>query len=121
MARKRTIDHMIACTNSVGELFLWYIALVLLATASFAFFEHKSLWDAFWWACVTATTTGYGDISPQTIGGRVTGILLMNLTLLFVLPLLIARLAAALMPNKNEFTDEEQNEILSRLRRLDRD
>lgn len=118
MARKRTIDYMIACTNSVGELLTWYFGSLVIAALLFSFFEHRSLWDAFWWACVTATTTGYGDISPQSIGGRITGIVLMHFSILFVLPLLIARIAAALIPHKNEFTEEEQQEILSLLRRV---
>lgn len=33
--------------------------------------------DAIWWAFSTATTTGYGDITPVTMWGKVLGILLM--------------------------------------------
>ncbi len=33
--------------------------------------------DAIWWAFSTATTTGYGDITPVTIMGKVLGIFLM--------------------------------------------
>lgn len=32
---------------------------------------------AFWWACVTVTTTGFGDYTPITDGGRLVGIGLM--------------------------------------------
>ena len=33
--------------------------------------------DALWWSFATATTTGYGDITPVTFSGKVLGILLM--------------------------------------------
>src|SRR5476649_2802753 len=33
--------------------------------------QVKNLFDAFYWAIVTVATVGYGDISPQTTGGRI--------------------------------------------------
>lgn len=33
--------------------------------------------DALWWGFATATTTGYGDITPVTTFGKLLGILLM--------------------------------------------
>ncbi len=39
--------------------------------------------DALWWGFATATTTGYGDITPQTDGGKLLsiGLMLMGLAL----------------------------------------
>jgi voltage-gated potassium channel len=34
-------------------------------------------WDAIWWAIVTITTVGYGDLVPVTVPGRLAGIALM--------------------------------------------
>ncbi len=33
--------------------------------------------DALWWGFATATTTGYGDITPVTTEGKILGIILM--------------------------------------------
>ncbi len=35
------------------------------------------LWNSFWWAGVTLTTIGYGDIAPISVGGRIIALLWM--------------------------------------------
>ena len=39
--------------------------------------EGMSFSDGLWWSFVTATTVGYGDISPSTIPGRIIATVLM--------------------------------------------
>ncbi len=57
--------------------------LICLSGALFYFLEKNSnpkihhVMDAIWWSFSTATTTGYGDITPVTIKGKILGILLM--------------------------------------------
>jgi voltage-gated potassium channel len=36
-----------------------------------------SLGDALWWAAQTVTTVGYGDVVPETSGGRLIGLFVM--------------------------------------------
>ncbi len=31
---------------------------------------HKGIWTGFWWAAVTMSTIGYGDVVPKSTGGR---------------------------------------------------
>jgi voltage-gated potassium channel len=35
------------------------------------------LGDALWWAAQTVTTVGYGDVVPETTGGRLIGLFVM--------------------------------------------
>jgi voltage-gated potassium channel len=57
--------------------------IIFTGAAGFFFFEFgtnpnvKSYWDAVWWAVVTSTTIGYGDIFPITTGGRIIAIFVM--------------------------------------------
>jgi voltage-gated potassium channel len=44
----------------------------------------QSLGDAFWWAIVTTTTVGYGDVSPVTPEGRLIAVGLMVVGIGFI-------------------------------------
>jgi len=41
--------------------------------------HFDSIAQAIWWAVVTLTTVGYGDITPVTFGGKLLGIAIMLL------------------------------------------
>lgn len=55
--------------------------------------EFATFGDALWWAVVTLTTVGYGDIVPETTTGRLAGVMIM-FTGVAVLGLLAGTLAS---------------------------
>jgi voltage-gated potassium channel len=64
-----------------GFLFvlLYFIVSVLIAATGFAYLEKRSFLDSFYWAIVTLTTVGYGDVTPVTFAGRIFSLLIMVL------------------------------------------
>jgi voltage-gated potassium channel len=107
-------------TDTFKELFLWYAVAIVIAATSYCLFEHQNIFNGIWWALVTAMTVGYGDLYPHTIGGRVTGVILMHVVPLLIIPLITARLSKQLIVDKDTFSHEEQMEIKRLLRRIDR-
>jgi voltage-gated potassium channel Kch len=73
--------------QSLTEEFFYILAVtfvVLLGGAvSFYFLERgankavESIGSAVYWAFISMTTTGYGDISPSTAGGRVVAVVVV--------------------------------------------
>jgi voltage-gated potassium channel len=105
--------------DSIKELLLLYAILLLAGAGAYAAFEHKPFLDSVWWACVTATTVGYGDMYPASAGGRIVAVLLMHVTLLFILPLLIGNICSRCIKDQHQFSHEEQEELKATLRRLE--
>lgn len=66
--------------------------------------------DAFWWAIVTVTTVGYGDIYPITFEGRVIATVVMIIGIA-ILGILISTLGAQLIESriKRQSKKEENN------------
>ncbi len=100
----------IAREELILYLFVTFI-LLYLASVGIYFFEHKAQPDTFtsvfhsmWWAAVTLTTVGYGDVYPVTVGGRIFtfGVLLVGLGVVSV----PAGLVASALSKARELEDQ---------------
>ena len=70
--------------------------LIIIASSALYFSEHlhpisgdqfTSIPASVWWAIVTLTTTGYGDMVPMTLAGKISSsIIMLTGVAIFALP-----------------------------------
>jgi voltage-gated potassium channel len=108
-----------AATDTLKELAAVYAGLLLISALLFMVLEGQSFSASLYWAGTTATSTGYGDISPKTTGGQVLAFVLMHLSIFGIAPLIVVRLVDRLNENRDAFTHDEQVRILEGITRIE--
>jgi hypothetical protein len=68
---------------------------ILAGGLSFAAIEHARILDGIWWAFISMTTVGYGDVSPKTPEVRIVAVAMILIGLV-VTAIIIGEVAAEL-------------------------
>jgi voltage-gated potassium channel len=103
--------------NSIPEVLAIYAATYVVCVAGVSATERWNAPDSLWFGLVTVTTTGYGDLSPHSVWGRVFAAALMVIS--WVLNILLgAQVAAKLIVDSDAWTNDEQEEIKQLLREI---
>ena len=105
------LNLMQKLANKLLPLGLAFLLIMTVAASSFAVIEGKELSNGFWWATVTATTVGYGDLYPTHLSSKIIGGLFMIICTFIVVPIVTAKFSAHLIVNSDAFTHAEQEEL----------
>lgn len=96
----------------VVVLVLGFVVAAGAAAAMVDTGEVESIWDGIWWALVTVTTVGYGDVVPTGVGGRIVAIAVMLVGIGFF-AMLTATVAATFVK-----ADEHPGQLQAELREM---
>lgn len=98
-------------TIIIGKIGLVWVAVLIISALGLFWAEQgqneniSNLGDAVWWAIVTMTTVGYGDVYPVTGEGRIAAGILMILGIAFF-SFLTATLTASIASDEAPATTE---------------
>jgi voltage-gated potassium channel len=121
-AERRLTTRSVFRFAAIGTVFLVFIAGATEATVDHG--DFKSFWDGIWWAVVTVTTVGYGDLYPHTVAGRLIAMLLMLVGIGFI-AVLTASVASLFVKTDRQDeraeAEEQRAEIAGALKRIESD
>jgi voltage-gated potassium channel len=120
LSRALQAERRMSSGQSLRFAAILTVFIVVIAGAAQAAFdanEFGSVWDGVWWAIVTVTTVGYGDLYPKDVEGRLIGIVVMFLGIGF-LSVLTGTVASRFVQTD---AGTESQEILTTLQRIEAD
>jgi len=111
-------------TNGLIYVVIVTFFVIIMGACGIMAFENNinTFGDAIWWSLVTTTTVGYGDISPESTGGRViAGILMifgigfLGMVISSMATFFVDRLSSSKNEVKKSFAEEQLNFIKKQL------
>ncbi|MCM4150007.1 ion transporter [Arenibacter sp. N53] len=106
------------------EIILFFMVtsiLIFLSASGIYFLENEeqpevfsSIFHSLWWAVVTLTTVGYGDVLPMTTGGRIFTFFVLIIGIgIVTVP---AGLVATALTKARQIEEEERQEKIEKVR-----
>ena len=127
-------SRILSISSQTNNRLIYIILVSVMAVTSGAlglyFVEEQApgskvtnLGDAFWWAIVTVTTVGYGDIYPVTAEGKIIASILMVVGI-GILGVLISTLGGSfiesrLKPKVNNIEEDTKKKINEKINKLE--
>lgn len=108
-------------TNYLNRVLIATSMLIILSSIPIRYLEPSigTYGDAIWWSIVTATTVGYGDLSPETAPGRIIAIVLMLFGIGLIGMLTSSITTYFLSSKKKQTYSADVQHIINQLRRYD--
>ncbi|CAL4122225.1 unnamed protein product, partial [Meganyctiphanes norvegica] len=90
-----------------------FASAVYFAEAGAENSHFKSIPDAFWWAVVTMTTVGYGDMIPVGVWGKIVG------TITAIAGVIICSLPISIICSNFDFFYHRSTEMSKNIKHVD--
>ncbi len=100
--------------NRFGQILLAFCFIIVGASGVFSYIENRPFTDGVWYAIVTITTVGYGDVVPTTDAGHVFGVILILFGVVFF-SLVAANIAAFLIGSDQRKAEADILEYMSQI------
>ena len=97
------------------------VIITITGTLGLMYFENWPVFDALWLTIVSLSTTGYGDIVPQTFGGRVfllvvlvTGLVIVTYSIGTIINILVEKQLTSMKGNSKmtKAIDKLENHVI---------
>jgi voltage-gated potassium channel len=122
-SERRWVEAAIVYVSVAATAVAFVLALCVWLVDDEAF---SSFGEAIWWAIVTVSTVGYGDVIPENGAGRAVAALLIVFSMAFF-PVLTGLVTAALISVRDRSKEDDaerqasarQEELVEQLRSID--
>ena len=76
----RFLREPVSVRNAASVIVMATLVIVVAGGVAIRILDHheySSIWLGMWWSLQTVTTVGYGDVTPESVPGRLVGGLVM--------------------------------------------